>query len=71
MSDQELNHLIKMINQIANNVAGRDDDDRIRNTAVHIEKFWAPSMRNKISSHSESSPEDLHPAAVQALELLR
>lgn len=71
MSDQELNHLIKMINQIASNVAGRDDEERVRNTAAHVEKFWARSMRNKINSHSESSPEDLHPGALQALALLR
>jgi len=71
MPDQELDHLIKMINQISSNVARNSDEEQVRNIATHVEKFWAPSMRNKISAHAESTPEDLQAAALQALNLLK
>ena len=72
MSDSELEHLIKMLNQIANNVAiGESDELVARSVANHVEKFWAPSMREKINRYAESDGEKLQSVSKQAIALLR
>jgi formate dehydrogenase subunit delta len=43
---QEIERLVKMANQIADNLVFHDDAvDRI---ADHLQRFWAPSMRQKL-----------------------
>ncbi len=72
MADIELEHLIKMVNQIASNVAlGDDDDVRVRSVAAHLEKFWAPSMRKKITSYAVNDGDRLQHTVLKALKLLR
>ena len=71
MSSSELEHLIKMINQIADNLATEEGDDaRARLLASHVKKFWAPSMINTISQYAENEGEKLQPVALIALRLL-
>ena len=43
---QEIDQLVKMANQIADNFSFHEDAvDRL---ADHLQRFWAPSMRQKL-----------------------
>ena len=49
MTDSELNHLVKMANQIADNLSRRDPIEVVADrVADHMKRFWAPKMRNMI-----------------------
>jgi len=72
MSDTELEHLIKMLNQIADNVAMGEADELIApRVADHVTRFWAPSMKQKIFQYADGGGEKLCPASRQAIELLQ
>jgi len=51
MSDSELQHLIKMANQIADNFSFHED--QVARIADHIQRFWAPSMSTLLRNHIE------------------
>ena len=46
----ELDRLVKMANQIADNFEVHDDV--VERTADHLRRFWAPSMRQKLAEHA-------------------
>ena len=54
MTDNELLHLIKMINHIADNLdyAGGETEVALK-VLEHIDRFWAPSMKLKIVEYAE------------------
>ena len=54
MTDNELLHLIKMINHIADNLdyAGGETEVALK-VLEHIDRFWAPSMKRKIAEYAE------------------
>ncbi|ARN75970.1 formate dehydrogenase subunit delta [Oceanicoccus sagamiensis] len=67
----ELDHLIKMINQIASNIAiGENDTVASEKVADHIRRFWAKSMKQQIISYVEQGGDQLQPAAIAAVRLL-
>jgi formate dehydrogenase subunit delta len=66
MSD--IDHMIKMANQIAENFSFHDD--QAERTADHIERFWAPPMRRKIEAHAANGGEGLSDPVLEALKLL-
>ena len=71
MSVTELEHLIKMINQIADNVTTSESDEiRAQNVAAHVQRFWAPSMRNTLKAYADSDGEKLQPIALMAVTCL-
>ena len=71
MSNVELEHLIKMINQIADNFAVSEPDDKsATNVATHIKKFWAPSMIDIITGYAQNDGDGLNPLAIKALGLI-
>lgn len=74
MSKTEIEHLIKMVNQIADNilpaVEGEDCDLAARKVADHILRFWAPSMRQKIGSYAQTDGKKLQPISKAAIVLL-
>ena len=50
MSDQQLNNLIKMLEQIvANNLHHGDDQQVAAVVANHLHSFWARSMKRRLS----------------------
>ncbi|MEX0606241.1 MAG: formate dehydrogenase subunit delta [Marinobacter sp.] len=72
MSDQQLNNLIKMINQISVNNQHHDSDHQAAEAvAAHLMKFWARSMKQLIISHLDEGGEGLLPVSRMAVELLR
>jgi len=65
----EIQTLIKMANQIADNIGPASDQERnATNAAEHISKFWAREMREKIC---DGQHEDLNPIAQMAVEKIR
>jgi len=71
MSSTELEHLIKMINQIADNITSEEGDDaRACDVAAHVKKFWAPSMIKTITEHADVDPKEFQPVALAATRIL-
>lgn len=66
MSD--VDQMIKMANQIAENFSYHDD--QVARTADHIERFWASRMRQKITAHLQAGGEGLSEPAKNALRSL-
>lgn len=62
----EIDQLVKMANQIANNLSFHDDAPA--RVADHLQRFWAPSMRLKLQESARTGNEDLRPLVKQALE---
>ena len=72
MSTTELDHLIKMINQIADNIAiGESDDEAAAQLANHIKRFWARSMKDQIIEYADGDGARLKPVAIKAISQLR
>ena len=65
---QEVEQLVKMVNQIAENFSFHDDAvDRI---VDHLQRFWAPSMQKKLIESGRLEGAELKPAARDALKRL-
>ena len=68
MSNTELEHLIKMINQIGDNIAmGESADNTAVQLASHIKRFWARPMKKIIIDYADSDGEKLSSVARSAL----
>ena len=68
MTDSELTHLVKMANQIADNLSRRDPIEVVADrTADHMKRFWAPSMKAKIIEYIKDDGADLREAAKLAV----
>ena len=67
----ELDHLIKMINQIADNIAIGDNSVVTGpKVAAHIRKFWARSMKEKIIAYAAGDGKQLNAVAKIAVSQL-
>ena len=65
---QEVEQLVKMVNQIADNFSFHDNAvDRITD---HLQRFWAPSMQEKLIEFARAEGSGLKPAAREALKSL-
>ncbi len=72
MSQQQLQHLIRMANQIAANLqAGRDAETAARGVANHLRRFWTVAMCQQLIDAPGDAVEQLGSSVVRALELLR
>ncbi len=68
----ELDHLIKMINQITSNIAiGESDEVTSEKVADHIRRFWAKSMKQQIIAYADEGGDELQPAAMAAVQRLK
>lgn len=71
-TEQELMHLVKMANQIAQNICiGGSNEETINQVRDHITRFWARPMKEKICSALESVEEELSPVAVEAFRIIK
>lgn len=72
MSEQQLNNLIKMLEQIiANNLHQGDAAQVAEVAATHVHNFWARSMKQLIINLAKTHPEQLSSVAQQAVVLLQ
>ena len=65
---QDVERLVKMANQIADNFSWHDD--AIERTAEHLRRFWAPSMRDKLGDFEAAGGKGLNEAARAAVRRL-
>ena len=66
---QEIDQLVKMANQIADNFSFHEDAvDRL---ADHLQRFWAPSMRKKLTEFLEAGGDGLKPDVIAAVKRLQ
>ena len=63
--------LVRMVNQIAVNVAHHPPDQAEAEIAAHLRSFWAPSMRAELVAYLDVGGFDLTPLAAAATEQLR
>jgi hypothetical protein len=63
-------HLVKMANQIVQNIPAATAEARITSAANHIDKFWSPLMKQQIAEYIAKGGEDLIPEATAALNKL-
>ena len=66
---RELEQLKKMANQIADNFRWHEDGPA--RVADHLERFWAPAMREQLEAHARNGGDGLSEAVRAALERLR
>jgi len=68
MHQSQLDHLIKMINQIASNNLYNDNvEQAAAKVANHIQRFWAPPMKQQIFNYAASDGSKLSPVVQQAI----
>ena len=70
MSANSSEHLVKMANQIVQNIPAATAEARIESAADHIDKFWSPLMKKQIAEYMSEGGEDLIPEATAALKKL-
>ncbi|MCX4193996.1 formate dehydrogenase subunit delta [Methylophaga sp. OBS1] len=70
MSHNQLDTLIRMINQIAANNGAYPDEEAAERVASHIQRFWARSMKTMIIEYRQSDGEALSPIASEAVNIL-
>jgi hypothetical protein len=63
--------LVRMINQIAANVAHHGRDQAVAEIAAHLRSTWAPAMRADLDAYLDRGGPDLTPLAAAAAEELR
>lgn len=69
MSGQQIEHLVKMANQIALNFGEqRNLTEAVRKTGEHLEKFWTRAMREQLSTYAAQGGEQLSPAVSLLLQ---
>ena len=66
---QEIDQLVKMANQIADNFSFHEDAvDRL---TEHLQRFWAPSMRRKLIEFVDAGCSGLKPGVIEASRRLQ
>ncbi|MEP4148704.1 MAG: formate dehydrogenase subunit delta [Halioglobus sp.] len=72
MSGQQIDHLVKMANQIALNFGEqRNLTEAARKTGEHLEKFWTRAMRDQLATYAADSGVSLSPAVKMVLDQQR
>jgi len=71
MTGAQLDHLVRMVNQIAANLQAAGDTNVVaEQTASHLRRFWSPAMRRRLADYACQDGADLTPAALQAARSL-
>jgi len=61
----EVEQLVKMANQISENFSFHDD--AVERLTDHLQRFWAPSMRQKLIEFHQSGGSGLMPTVISAI----
>jgi len=65
----EVEQLVKMANQIAENFSFHDD--AVERLTDHLQRFWAPSMRKQIIAFQQEGGDGLKPDVIAAIRQLQ
>ena len=69
MSEQRLKYVVDMANQIAVNLLhGKEEQQCVVEISYHINRFWAPSMRNQLAEAANNGHYQLEAMVILALE---
>ncbi|KAA1174252.1 formate dehydrogenase subunit delta [Marinobacter salinexigens] len=72
MSNDQLHHLIVMVNQISSNLHHTGtDDEAAEAVAGHLKKFWARSMKQMIIEYADQDGSELSPLSREAVAKLQ
>ncbi|MDC1513206.1 formate dehydrogenase subunit delta [Porticoccaceae bacterium] len=72
MSDSKLQRLVSQVNQIALNMSANGSDEMVADqVAQHLEKFWAPPMKDLITEQLAEADLGLSPIAKTAIQNLK
>ena len=68
----DIEHLVKMANQIGDFFDGEPDKELAAKEVVsHLKRFWAPTMRQQLIDYSKShNAEGLRPLVKTAVEIV-
>ncbi len=66
MSDQEVEHLVHMANDIAQNLSFNANAEHM--IREHLTRFWAPVMREMLAAHVAQGGSGLSDLAMQAVK---
>ncbi|MCZ2722654.1 formate dehydrogenase subunit delta [Marinomonas sp. 15G1-11] len=71
MGHSQLDQLVSMANQIADNNEHQGDENVVAAfVALHLKRFWARSMKQQIIDYSKTENNQLKPMAAKAIALL-
>lgn len=71
MSKSQIQNLVSMLHQIVDNNSYKKTDEETATIVVnHLNKFWAPSMREKIVEYAATDEAELSEAAKLAVAKL-
>lgn len=71
MTGQQINHLVKMANQIVLNLSAAGDDEEVaRQACEHMRKCWSPLMKREMADYLNQQGEGLSPVAYRAVAQL-
>lgn len=62
--------LLRMSQQIANNMRAFPHDDAVARIAMHLRSFWTPTMLAELRERAVHDPESVDPAVREALARL-
>jgi len=65
----EIDHLVKMANQIAANFSFHEDG--VARVADHLRRFWAPSMVRQLREHAAAGGAGLDEVLLQVVQQLQ
>ena len=72
MATQQLQHLIRMGNQIARNFAATyGADDAVAKTEEHLRRFWSVDMRLALAESVATQHSTMDEELMRAIELLQ
>ena len=72
MSDSKLQRLVSQVNQIALNMSANGSEEMVADqVAQHLEKFWAPPMKDLITEQPTDTDMGLSPIAQTAIQNLK
>ena len=66
----DVQHLVKMANQIADAFLGAPHEEAVDGVANHIKSFWAPVMRNRLIEYAGAHASEFRPLALLGIERL-
>ena len=67
----ETRDMVRMANQIADFFRGYPHDDAVKETAEHINRFWAPRMRRAFFEHMAKGGEGFDQLVKESAPLVR
>ena len=71
MTARQVDHLVKMANDIALNMAACGNEQEVaRVTGEHLQKFWTPAMLGQLIEYHRAGGADLSPAVARLLASL-